>query len=168
MTGEIKSTRNILKRELFISFAIYYFPLVILMSIVVLSVDFLKQNIAFYYPILCLLFPALVSVAMAIVRIRIVWGIKQIPELKLTAAFLSIVFLMLLIEKLIYSVFVTPDLLGAIFYLLAFLLSTLWFKMQKEALRKGTFLKLLVLASTFFMFIWIVLFALFRSVLITL
>lgn len=112
------------------------FPLVILMSIVVLSIDFLKQNIAFYYPILCLLFPALVSVAMAIVRIRVVWGVKQIPELKVTAAFLSIVFLMLLIEKLIYSVFVTPDLLGAIFYLLAFLLSTLWFKMQKEALRQ--------------------------------
>lgn len=162
--AETINSSKILKRELFISFAIYYFPLMILMSIIVLSVDFLKENSAFYYPTLCLLFPALVSIAMAIIRVRIVWEIKQIPELKVIAAFLSVVFFMLLIEKLIYSVFETPDSLGVFLYLSAFLLSISWFKMQKEALKLNTLVKLLILTSTFFIFIWIFLFALFRSI----
>jgi hypothetical protein len=121
-TADSENVGRIFKRELFTSFCTYYFPLLILMSTVVLSVDYLKQNIGFTYLVLCLLFPAIASVAMAFVRLKIVWGLEY----------------------------------RSTFFSIAYLASLLWFVLLKEEVDRSAVAKMLILASTFFIFIWFV------------
>jgi len=147
---------KVFKRELFTCFCIYYFPVMILMCMVVLGIDYLKRNIAVTGPLLCLLFPAIVSVAMAFIRVKIVWGLEYKPNWKNQALFLTVVSLMFLIEKVSYTVLQQPDFAGIVFFSLLLLIAIAWYKFSKENVEYENVAKMLVLVSAGFIFLWFV------------
>lgn len=156
--------KKIFRRELFTSFSICYFPLMILMCIIVLKVDVLERNIAIAFPLLCLLFPAIVSVVMAFVRVRIVWGIEYKPNWRNQSLFLAIISFMFLLEKLLYTILQQPDFTGIAFFSILLLVALLWYKISKQRVEYKTVAQMLVLVSTLFILVWSVFTIVFKTV----
>jgi len=126
----------------------------ILMCMIVLGVDYLKYNIAITFPLLCLLFPAIVSVIMAFVRVKIVWKVEYKPNWKNQALFIMILSVMFLIEKITYTILQQPDFAGILFFLILLLIVSLWYKSLKQKVDYETVAKMLVIVSVIFIFFW--------------
>ena len=131
---------------------------------VILNVDFLKRNIAITTPILAVLFPAIVSVIMAFVRVRVVHKIEYKPNLKNFALFLSIVSLALLVEKILYSILHQPDLAGIAVFSVIFLISLAFYRFSKEKVNYKTVAKMLVVVSIVFVFVWFIFTVIVRAI----
>ena len=145
---------QIFKRELFTSFCIYYFPVMILMCMIVLRVDYLRKSITITFPLLCLLFPAIVSIIMAFVRVKIVWKVEYKPNWKNQALFIMVLSVMFLIEKIIYTILQQPDFAGILFFLILLLIASLWYKSLKQKVDYETVAKMLIIVSIIFIFFW--------------
>ena len=147
---------QIFKRGLFTCFCLYYFPLMFLMYFVVLSIDVLKQNIAITAPLLCFIFPAIFSVIMAFIRVRIVWGLEYKLNWKNQFLFLAIISLMLLIEKLTYSLLESPDFMGVMFFGFLLIVSLILYRSSKQKPNYVAVAKMLAVVSPIFVFGWFV------------
>lgn len=152
------------KRELYVSFCIYYFPVMILMCMVVLNVDYLKSNISVTFPLLCVLFPAIVSIAMAFIRVKIVWGLEYKPNWKNFTLFLAVISIMLLIEKISYSILEQPDLTNIGIFIAVLLISLVLYKFSNEKVDYKTVAKMLLTVSVIFMFVWFVFAVIVRTI----
>jgi len=153
---ERDTASQILKRELFTCFCLYYFPLMFLMWFIVLNIDVLKQNIAITAPLLCFIFPAIFSIVMAFIRVRIVWGLEYKPNWKNQFLFLAIISLMLLIEKLTYSILESPDFMGVTFFGILLVLSLTLYSLSKQKPDYVAVAKMLAMVSPIFIFGWFV------------
>ncbi len=147
---------ELFKRELFASFSIYYFPLMILMSGVVIKVDFLRENIAIAGPLLAIVFPGIVSIIIAFLRVRFVHKVDYKPNLKNFFLFLSIVSSVCLIQAISYSIFQELDLYGLIVYSIVLFLSIGLYILSKGETDYKTVAKILVIVSPFFVLEWLV------------
>ena len=146
---------ELFKKELFASFSIYYFPLMFLMAAVVLNVDFLRQNIAIAGPLLAIIFPGIVSVVVAFLRVKFVHGIEYKPNLKNFFLFISIISSVFLIQAISYSIFEELDLNSIIAYSVIMFLSIGLYKRSKGEVNHKTAAKILVLISSIFILEWL-------------
>lgn len=126
----------------------------ILMCMIVLRVDYLRKSITITFPLLCLLFPAIVSIIMAFVRVKIVWKVEYKPNWKNQALFIMVLSVMFLIEKIIYTILQQPDFAGILFFLILLLIASLWYKSLKQKVDYETVAKMLIIVSIIFIFFW--------------
>jgi len=145
---------ELFKRELFASFSIYYFPLMFLMAAIVLSVDFLKQNISIAGPLLAIIFPGIVSVAIAFLRVKFVHKMEYKPNLKNFFLFLSVVSSVFLIQAISYSISQEADSNSVIAYSVIMFLSIGLYKLSKGETNYKTVAKILALISPIFILEW--------------
>ncbi len=145
---------RLFKRELFASFAIYYFPLMILMSAIVINVDFLRENAGTVGSILVIIFPAVVSITAAFLRVRFVHKVEYKPNLKNFFLFLTIVSTIFLIQAVSYSISYYPDPINVAIYAAVLVLSYTLYKLSKGKVDYRTVAKMLTLVSPLFILIW--------------
>ena len=145
---------ELFKRELFASFSIYYFPLMFLMAVILLNVDFLKQNIGITGPLLGIIFPAIVSVVIAFLRVKFVHKMEYKPNLKNFFLFLSVVSSVFLIQAISYSLSQELDLNSIIAYSVIMFLSIGLYKLSKGKANHKTVAKILAIVSPIFILEW--------------
>jgi len=155
---------ELFKRELFANFSIYYFPLMFLMAAVVLSVDFLKQNIATIGPFLVIIFPGIVSVVIAFLRIKFIHRVDYKPNLKNFFLFLSVVSSVFLLQAISYSIFQELDFNSVIAYSAITFSSFSLYKLLRGEVNYKTVAKILALISPIFVLEWLVFSLVLRTV----
>jgi len=153
-TSDREVAKKLFKRELFASFAIYYFPLMILMSAIVVNVDFLKRNAGTLGPLLVILFPAFVSITVAFIRLKFVHKVEYKPNLKNFFLFLAVISAVFLIQAMSYSALYHPELINTAIYATMLVLSYTLYRLSKGKTDYIIVAKILASVSPLFILVW--------------
>ena len=141
---------KVFKREL-IGALLFYFPVMIITANIFRAAGIKIQP---PFDLVVLILPAVVLVAIAYLRTRYYHGVEYKPNTKNLSALLAIASFMFLFERLVYSLLHNYDAIGIATFSVMFLLAMVWNKISKDEFDVIALAKMLLIASTLFVFIW--------------